>query len=140
MKRIACLFLLSCIVSSHLLAVTSSTVNLPGGGDVAPSDSVNISLTGLVPSATYSIICYINANYPFEIVRFSSDFGSSSGTITSYMLNGDIVTQGQLNVGKNLAVIVGNFVNPSVSSVIFTNLDKNYTFNVNNCYATAVVG
>ena len=74
------------------------------------------------------------------IVKLGSSFTDTTSNVSSYALNGDNVTQGQLIVGSNTAVIVGNFTNPSTASVTFTNLDQDYTFNVSNCYAAAVIG
>jgi hypothetical protein len=140
MKKLIYFLALNLILSSSVMAAKDSTVLLSGGGDVTKTSSVSLSLTGLVPSATYSIICYINAPYPFEIVRFSAQYSDSTSTISSYSLNGTNVTQGALNVGANTAVIVGSFTNPSTSTIVFTNLDQTNTFSVHDCFATAVVG
>lgn len=139
MKKYGYLFLIQFVFFANSYGL-SSTVNLPSGGDVQPTEAMNVSVKGLVPSAVYNVICYINANYAFEVVRLTTDFGDSTGKITSITLNGDTVVQGQLTIGQNVAVFTGSFDNPSASSVVFTNLDQDYPFTVSNCHATAVVG
>lgn len=129
---------LSMMLSTEVMAV-NSTVTLTGGGDVAAKSSVSISLNGLMSSVTYNIVCYIDAFYPFQMVKLASDLAGGAGVVTSYTLNGDLVTQGELIVGHNIAIITGNFSNPATASVIFTNLDQTNLFNVNNCYANAAV-
>lgn len=126
-------FYLSSIFASNY----SSTVNLPGGGTVAPATSVNLPLTGLVPSASYTIICYIDSTNPFVIVRFSANFGGAGGAVSFFNLNGTNVTQGRLDIGQNILNISGYFANPSASSIVFTNLDQSISFNVYNCFAMA---
>lgn len=138
-----CFFILLYFVfstSASAFAINDSTVLLSGGGTVLPAQSLSIPLTGLVPSANYTIICYIDNTFPFVIVRLSSNLGGAGGLVTAYTLNGNNVVQGQLNVGHNIALISGNFVDPTVSNVVFTNLDQSNSFNVNNCFAMAVVG
>ena len=129
------LFLLFILLSNSVMAVTHSSVILNGGGDVLPSKSVNVSLGALAPSATYNIICYIDTQYPFQVVRFGSHFSDDTSFISFFSLNGDEILQGQLRVGHNVAVIAGSFTNPSTASISFTNLDQDNLFNVNNCYA-----
>lgn len=139
MKKYGLGMVLFCIFNAAV-AMNSSTVLLPGGGDVNPTQNVNIPLTGIIPSSTYNIVCYIDTSAPFVVVQLGVDLGASTGTVTSYTLNGDPVTQGQLNVGHNIALITGNFSNPALANLIFTNLDQDYIFNVNNCFAMAVIG
>lgn len=120
-------------------AMNSSTVLLPGGGVVNPAASVNIPLTGIIPSSTYDVVCYIDTTNPFMIVQLGVSLGGSTATVTAYTLNGDSMTQGQLKAGHNIALITGNFANPALANLVFTNLDQNYTFNVNNCFAMAKI-
>jgi hypothetical protein len=124
-------------LSSIFASNYNSIVNLPGGGTVAPTTSVNLPLTGLVPSASYTIICYIDSTDPFVIVRFSANFGGAGGAVSFYNLNGINVTQGRLDIGQNILNISGYFANPSASSIVFTNLDQSISFNVYNCFAIA---
>lgn len=130
---------LYCILTAAI-AMNSSTVLLPGGGVVNPTLTVSIPLTGIIPSSTYNIVCYIDTTNPFVLVQLGVNLGGSTGSVTAYTLNGDPVTQGQLNVGHNIALITGNFANPALVNLVFKNLDQNYTFNVNNCFAMAVIG
>lgn len=128
------------IVSTSVMAITNSIVPLSGGGDVAAGQSVSIPLTDVLPSVTYDVVCYIENTFPFNSVKLSSTLGGVGGSITSYSLNGSNVAQGQLDLGRNVALIRGNFPNPALSNIIFTNLDKTNLFNVNNCFAMAVIG
>lgn len=138
-KIVFILAMLSC--HDAIAAMTSPNIHLKGGGDVLPTASMSIALNGLVPYATYNIVCYLTTNEPFEIVMMGSNFGTgNTGNIQSYNLNGITQVQGQLNTGSNTAVIVGNFSKPSAASVVFTNLDQDNSFNVNNCYAFPIVG
>lgn len=121
-----------------MAAITSSIVTLSGGGSVAPGTSVNISLSGLVPSVTYSVVCYIDTSYPFQYVLLGSSFSDTTSTVLSYSLNGKYVIQDQLITGHNVAVINGYFTNPTTSYVVFTNLDQHNPFNVNNCFGVPV--
>ena len=126
-----------CLTALYFLAATataSSVVTLSGGGDVAPATSLNVPLNGLVPSVTYSVVCYIDTRYPFQYVRLGSSFSESTSTIISYSLNGNYVTPDQLSPGHNIVVINGNFTNPTTGYLVFTNLDQTNSFNVNNCF------
>ena len=140
MKKIAAILFLNLICIHTVMAMRDSRVTLSGGGDVAPTTTLTVSLNGLVPGAQYNVICYINIDYPFAYVRFGSTLSDNTSSIASYNLNGTPLTQGQLNVGQNLAVIDGYFTSPATSSVNFTNLDQNNSFNVNGCYAIPTVG
>ena len=140
MKKLNVIIACNFMLASSSMAAMNPNVTLSGGGDVPPATQVSIPLTGLVPSATYYVICYITASELFLIVRLGSNFTDTTSSVSSYALNGNNVTQGQLNIGSNTAVTVGNFTNPSTASVTFTNLDQDYTFNVGGCYATPVVG
>jgi hypothetical protein len=139
MKKIRHIFLLNLMLATNAFAF-SSIVNLSGGGDVATSGSINLPLTGLIPSAVYSISCNITAPKPFQFVRFGINYGSGTGTVSSYNLNGDTLTQGQLIPGQNSVTIIGSFDAPTTTSIVFTNLDQDYTFNVNSCYAAPLIG
>ncbi len=136
MKRkasfISVYFLLSAGIST---ALASSVITLSGGGVIAPATNLNLSLNGLVPTATYSVVCYIDTTYSFQYIRFGSQFSAPTSTITSFSLNGNYVTQDQLLVGHNIAVIEGTFTNPSTDKIIFSNLDQVNSFNINNCFA-----
>lgn len=120
------------------LAVMDSRVTLSGGGVVLPATTVSVSLNGLVPSASYNVICYIDTSNPFQYVRFGNNFSDNTSTIAYYSLNGNVSTQGQLLVGHNIAVIAGNFTTPATSYLTFTNLDQSSSFDVNSCFAIAV--
>ncbi len=120
--------------------MTTPNVPLSGGGVVLPTTQMNIPLTGLVPAATYYVSCSITTSSPFMIVKFGNILSGSASSITSYALNGNTVTQGQLDIGLNTAIIIGNFAAPSTESVTFTNLDQDDSFTVSNCYASPVVG
>jgi hypothetical protein len=135
MKRIKYLIPLYFLVST---AIASSVVNLGGGGVVAPATSVNLSLNGLVPAMTYSVICYINTSYPFQYIMLGSSFSDSTSSISSYSLNGNYVTQDQLLVGQNIVVVNGNFTNPTTGYLVFTNLDQTNSFNVSNCFGIPI--
>lgn len=127
----------ACLIALYFLAATataSSVVPLSGGGNVAPANSLNISLNGLVPAVTYSVVCYIDTTYPFQYVLLGSQFNDSTSTIISYSLNGNYVTQDQLITGHNIVVINGNFTTPTTASIVITNLDQTNSFNVNNCF------
>jgi len=136
MKNNVCFVGFCLLLSANTMA--SSVVTLSGGGDVAPSTSMNISLTGLVPSVTYSVVCYIDTTYPFQYVQLGSKFTDATSTIISYSLNGNYVLQDQLIAGHNIVVINGNFTNPSTGSIVFTNLDQVNPFNVNNCFGIPI--
>lgn len=126
-----------CFSALYFLASTafaSSVVSLSGGGDVAPATSLNLSLNGLVPSVSYSVVCYVDTNYPFQYVLLGSSFTDTTSTISSYSLNGNYVTQDQLIAGHNIVVINGNFTNPTTGYIVFTNLDQTNSFNVNGCF------
>jgi hypothetical protein len=126
------------LCGSAMAGTTSSIVSLSGGGDVAPSTSLNLSLSGLVPAVTYSVVCYIDTNHPFQYVLLGSSFTDVTSTIISYSLNGNIVVQDQLIAGHNTVVINGKFTNPTTANIIFTNLDQNDSFNVNNCFGIPI--
>ncbi|MFT4060448.1 MAG: hypothetical protein QM652_12975 [Legionella sp.] len=119
-------------------ATASSIVNLSGDGDVAPATSINIPLNGLIPSVTYSVVCYIDTSYPFQYVLMGSSLNDTTSVIFSYSLNGNYVTQDQLIAGHNIVVINGNFTNPTTASLVFTNLDQANSFNVNNCFGIPI--
>jgi hypothetical protein len=119
-------------------ASASSVVNLSGGGEVAPATSINVPLNGLVPSVTYSVVCYIDTSYPFQYVLMGSSFSDPTSVILSYSLNGNYVTQDQLIAGHNIVVINGTFTNPTTASLVFTNLDQANSFNVNNCFGIPI--
>jgi|GEM_PF-5325785 len=113
----------------------SSVITLAGGGSVLPSTSLSLSLTDLLPSVTYSVVCYIDTTYPFQYVRFGSQFTVNTSVLISSSLNGHYVTQDQLIPGHNIAVIEGNFTTPASDTLIFSNLDQSNAFTVNNCFA-----
>lgn len=119
-------------------ANASSIVTLSGGGNVAPSTQLSVSLAGLVASVTYSVVCYIDTTHPFQYVLLGSSFADNSSIIFSYSLNGNYVIQDQLIAGHNIVVINGIFTNPSTGSIVFTNLDQNNSFNVNNCFGMPI--
>lgn len=135
MKKSICVVFLYFLAST---AVASSVVTLSGGGNVAPATSLNLSLTGLVPSVTYSVVCYIDTNYPFQYVLLGSSFTDTTSTIISYSLNGNYVIQDQLIAGHNIVVINGNFTNPTTGYLVFTNLDQTNPFNVNGCFGIPI--
>lgn len=127
----------ACLIALYFLAATataSSVVPLSGSGNVAPANSLDVSLNGLVPAVTYSVICYIDTTYPFQYVLLGSQFNDSTSTIISYSLNGNYVTQDQLITGHNIVVVNGNFTTPTTASIVITNLDQTNSFNVNNCF------
>lgn len=139
MKKSTTIIALYFLTSACCIAsTTSSVVILAGGGTVAPATSVNLSLNGLVPSATYSVVCYIDTTSPFHYVLLGSSFTDSTSTIISYSLNGNYVRQDQLLVGHNTVVINGTFTTPSTANIVFTNLDQANSFNVNNCFASSI--
>jgi hypothetical protein len=133
MKKMA--YVIIVYFSVFTSAIADSIVSLPGGGNVSPVSSVSISLNGLVPLATYSVVCYIDTTFPFQYVLLGSNFSESTSAVTSYSLNGNYVEQDQLLVGHNIVVINGHFTNPSTGYIVFTNLDRTNPFNVNNCFA-----
>ncbi len=137
-KNIVIIFLFVLLVTNGVAAVKSSVVPLSGGGNVAANASVSISLSAVVPSVTYNVVCYIDTTYPFQYVSMSSSFTDTTSIIISYSLNGNYVVQDQLIPGHNIAVIVGKFTNPSTGYIIFTNLDQTNPFNVNNCFAIPI--
>lgn len=116
------------------IASTSSIVPLSGGGNVSPSTSLNLSLSGLIPSVTYDVICYIEASYPFQYILFGSSFTDNTSTILFYSLNGRNVVQDQLIAGHNIVLIEGKFTTPSTGNITFTNLDQTNSFNVHDCF------
>lgn len=132
------------LISSLLFSInifattTNSVITLSGGGNVLPAASLSLSLNGLIPSVTYSVVCYIDTQYPFQYIRFGSNFASNTSTIVSSSLNGNYVIQDQLIVGHNIAVINGNFSNPAMDYLLFTNLDNTNSFNVNHCFGIPV--
>ncbi len=137
-KNIVIIFLFVLLSANGVAAVKSSVVPLSGGGNVAANASVSISLSAVVPSITYNVVCYIDTTYPFQYVSMSSSFTDTTSTIISYSLNGNYVMQDQLIPGHNIAVITGKFTNPSTGYIIFTNLDQTNPFNVNNCFAIPI--
>ena len=139
MKKILYIISLYCLLSTNAIAgISTSIVNLIGGGDVSPSTSLNLSLSGLVAGVTYSVVCYIDTTYPFQYVLLGSSFTAPTSTIISYSLNGNYVTQDVLIAGHNLVVINGTFTNPTTDTIVFTNLDQNNPFNVNNCFGIPI--
>lgn len=139
MKKILYIFVIYCsLLSAAMAAIASSVVTLSGGGNVAASTSLNLPLNGLVPTATYSIVCYIDTSYPFQYVLFGTNFNDNTSKILSYSLNGNNVIQDQLIIGHNIVVINGSFTNPGTGYIVFTNLDQTNPFNVNNCFATPI--
>jgi hypothetical protein len=126
-------------ISSKTIASTlSSIILLPGGGSVAANTSLNLPLTGLLPSVRYSVVCYINTTYPFQYIFLNSSFTDTTSSVFSYSLNGNVVRQDQLIAGHNIAVIEGQFTNPATATLIYTNLDQTNPFTVSNCFAIAV--
>lgn len=140
MKKLGLLFALNLVLTQNALSLKDPIVLLPGGGTVAPTATMSISLAGLVPTASYNVICYITTTNAFMVVRFGSNFTDTTSTISSYNLNGTTLTQGQLNIGQNTAMVVGTFTNPSTGNVTFTNLDQTNSFNVSGCFATPTIG
>lgn len=138
MKKCAVFVFCFLLTASGLGATHSSVVTLSGGGDIAPNSSFNLSLNGLVPSATYSVVCYIDTTYPFQYILFGTNFTSNTSVILSYSLNGNYVMQDELMVGHNIAVINGKFTAPATDAIVFTNLDQTNSFNINNCFAIPV--
>lgn len=137
-SRVASIILCFAISSNAIASITNSTVLLNGGGNVAPATSLNLSLNGVVPSVTYSVVCYIDTTYPFQYILLGSSFTENTSTINSYSLNGNYLTQAQLLAGHNTVVIEGKFTSPSTGHLVFTNLDQTNPFNVNNCFAIPV--
>lgn len=137
-NHVASIVLCFVISSNAIASITNSTVLLSGGGNVAPATSLNLSLNGVVPSVTYSVVCYIDTTYPFQYVLLGSSFTENTSTINSYSLNGNYVTQAQLIAGHNTVVIEGKFASPATGNLVFTNLDQTNPFNVNNCFAIPV--
>ena len=137
-KSIAAIFLYFLVSSSALATIINSVVPLSGGGNVDPAASLNLSLNGVVPSVTYSVVCYIDTTYPFQYVLLGSSFSETTSTITSYSLNGNYVTQDQLIAGHNIVVIQGQFTTPATGYIVFTNLDLVNPFNVNHCFAIPI--
>lgn len=140
MNKLGLVFVLNFLLTQNALALRDPIVLLPGGGTVAPTATMSISLAGLVPTASYNVICYITTTNALMVVRFGSNFTDTTSTISSYNLNGTALTQGQLNIGQNTAMIVGTFTNPSTGNVTFTNLDQTNSFNVGGCFATPTIG
>lgn len=139
MKKIKYIIVLYFLVfTSAISSPSSSIVNLTGGGDVLPSTSLNLSLNGLVPSVTYSVVCYIDTIHPFQYVLLGSSFTDNTSTVISYSLNGNFVHQDQLIAGHNIVVINGNFTSPTTGNIVFTNLDQTNSFNVNNCFGIPI--
>lgn len=116
----------------------SSVVLLSGGGNIPASTSVNIPLTGLAAGITYSVVCYIDTTFAFQYVKLSANLSDTTSVVTSYSLNGNIVSQAPLIPGHNIAVINGTFNSPSTSSIVITNLDQLNLFNVNNCFGVPI--
>lgn len=133
-------FILICFISiSQTTASTNnSLITLSGGGNVAATSSVNVSLTGLVPTASYSVVCYIDTTFPFQYVLLGSSFTENISKILSYSINGNTVQQDKLNVGHNMVIINGTFSSPTTASLVITNLDQSNAFNVNNCFGIPI--
>ena len=139
MKKSVFIIILYILLSGRCVsALTSGIVNLSGGGIVSPATSLSLSLNGLVPSATYSVVCYIDTIYPFQYVLLGSNFSDITSVINYYSLNGNYVTQDQLIAGHNVAVIEGKFTNPNTGYIVFTNLDQTNPFTVSNCFGIPV--
>lgn len=139
MKKHLFVFAFCLSLSSHANTPSlSPIVNLTGTGVVAPTSSLNVSLNGLIPSVAYSVVCYINTTFPFHFIQLGSTLSDTTSSIISYNLNGNQVTQDQLIVGKNTAVINGIFITPSTSDVVFTNLDQANSFNVTSCFGIPI--
>lgn len=134
-KSIVGMFLIS---ASTIAAAMSSVIPLGGGGVVTAATSISIPLTGLVPAGSYSVVCYISTSFPFQYIQLGSTFGDPTSSIISYSLNGNYVTQAQLVVGQNIAVINGTFTTPATGYLTFTNLDQVNSFNVTNCFGVPI--
>ena len=139
MKKLGYLFGLYLLgLTNAFSGTTNSVIPLTGGGDVAPLSNLNLSLSGLVPAVTYSVVCYIDTTFPFQYVLLGSSFTDTTSVIISYSLNGNYVIQDQLIAGHNTVVINGTFTNPTTGNIVFTNLDNANSFNVNNCFGIPV--
>lgn len=138
MKQMRYLGILFSLYTGCAAAMLDSRVTLSSGGTVLPATTLSVSLNGLVPSATYSVICYIEASDPFQYIRLGSNLSDNTSTVAYYSLNGNVVSQAQLNIGYNIAVIVGNFTSPATSYLTLANLDQSSSFKVNSCFAMAV--
>jgi hypothetical protein len=121
-----------------ITAMADPVINLSTGGSVAPGTSFNLSLNGLVPSSSYSVVCYITSSYPFQYLLLGSQFTDTTSTIISSSINGNLVTQGELNFGQNIVVVNGKFTSPSTANLIYTNLDTTNPFAMNNCFAIPI--
>lgn len=133
---IACLFFL--ITSYAQAATLNSIVPLPGGGVVTANGSVALSLNGLIPSARYSVVCYIDTTYPFQYLFLNSSFVDNTSTVFSYSINGNYLRQAQLIAGHNIVVVEGQFTAPATANLIFNNLDQTNPFTVSSCFAIPV--
>lgn len=139
MKKIVHIIILYfCVATNSLAVISISIVTLSGGGNVQPASTTTISLNGLVPAATYSVVCYIDTTYPFQYVLLGSNLSDTTSSIISYSINGNDVMQDQLIIGHNIVVINGLFTTPGTSSIVLTNLDQSNPFNVNNCFAMPI--
>lgn len=139
MKPLSILIFLVCLTISKPYASTlSGVVTLPGGGVVAANTSFNLSLTGLTPSARYSVVCYIDTSYPFQYLLLGTNFSANTSTVFTYNINGNYLKQAELIAGHNLVIIEGLFTTPSVDTLAFTNLDQTNPFTLSNCFATPV--
>ena len=130
-------FVVFFLYTNCVLAAMDSRITLPGGGDVLPATSLSLSLNGLIPSTSYSVICYIDTTSPFVFVRLGSNFSDNTSSVVYYSLNGHVTTQAQLKIGHNIALMVGYFTSPATSYLTFSNLDQSGSFNVNSCFALA---
>lgn len=136
-----CYTALLLFTTAHLHAAAfNSVVSLPGGGIVPAKSSVNLPLAGLTPLVNYSVVCYIDTTFAFQYIQLGSSFTEATSVVTSYSLNGNYVTQDQLLIGHNVAVIQGNFANPATGVLVFTNLDQTNSFTVSNCFGVPVQG
>lgn len=140
MKRLSIAVTLFLVTSYLYAANLNSIVPLPGGGIVPAKSSVNLALTGLTPSVKYSVVCYIDTTFAFQYILLGSSFTESTSVVSSYSLNGNYVTQDQLLIGHNVAVIEGTFTNPATGVIVFTNLDQTNAFTISNCFGAPVQG
>ncbi|MDI1351971.1 MAG: hypothetical protein PSV35_04260 [bacterium] len=135
MNKLLIAVLFKLIIFSSITANAHAIVMLNASGTIAPTSSLTISLSGLVPAASYSVVCYLTSNYPFHYILLDSYLTSNASKIIAFSLNGNYVTQDQLLMGTNLMVIDGTFANPTTDTLLITNLDQTNSLTVSKCFA-----
>lgn len=141
-KKTITLIIFNLLTSTAIAATgsaTSSKVILTGSGPVTPGSHMDISLTGLIPNAKYSINCTIATLFTDEIVRLTTNANTSSGDAVQYFkINESYSDQGQLKQGNNTVSVSANFTTPGSGIFTITNLDQDNSITISNCYAVAI--